>query len=143
MMRVALGDTRQNSATTANQMWQAVGNINWLARSFDWYQKTAQESLKASEQQSLSAIKATQDQMRLDQRAWVSIIAQRLSSEPVANEDLSITYVLHNSGRTPALNMSLREGMFIGSFGGPNGEPRIPNWQAVPTKKGAILFPEL
>lgn len=100
-----------------------------------------EKSLKASNAESEKVLNASIAASQLDQRAWVSIIGEKLSKEPAANEELSITYTLYNSGKTPALKMEGREGIFVGFFDGPDGEPPIPDWKSVPTQKGAILFP--
>jgi hypothetical protein len=77
----------------------------------------------------------------LKQRAWVAPNSQRLIKEPAPNEDLVISFNLSNTGKTPALDVELREEIAIGKFDGPDGDPPVPDWKTVETVKGANIFP--
>lgn len=101
----------------------------------------SKNALDASNRQAKAALEASILTAQNDQRAWLSVIGEKLTKEPVAKEELSITYTIHNAGKTPALHIALREGIWIGTYYGPDGDPPIPDWKTIPTQKGAISFP--
>jgi hypothetical protein len=38
-MRGTLSEMKRTSEQNTEQMWSAIGNLNWMARSMDWSQK--------------------------------------------------------------------------------------------------------
>jgi hypothetical protein len=58
---------------------------------------------KKSREQSESAFKATVEQFRLDQRAWIGV--NNVVGAPKLNNVWKVEVVFHNSGRTPARNI--------------------------------------
>jgi hypothetical protein len=46
VMSDALDETHRTNQATTNQMWQAVGNINWEARSMDLSQKSTKKAME-------------------------------------------------------------------------------------------------
>jgi hypothetical protein len=88
---------------TDEQIGRVIRNVNWMARSMDLSQKAAQQGIEASETQSQNALKATQDQMRLDERAWV--VLRGAGPAPQLDQPWNLTVVFANTGKTPAKNV--------------------------------------
>ena len=111
IMQDTLNEQRRSGEQSTAQMWSAIGNINWMARSADWSQKVTKASAEASDRQSNKALNASIDNFHQDQRAWVGFsgFSPQVLSGPI-NETLPNfppayqTFVadLFNSGRTPA-----------------------------------------
>lgn len=113
-MRDTLAEMTQSGNQATQQMWSAIGNVNWLARSADWSQKVAhkQASDTVGEMQKQTAaqmqsaqtaedtVKTARDQMRMDQRAWIAVKdVHGASTSPM------VTFI--NTGRTPALDVKV------------------------------------
>jgi hypothetical protein len=140
VMRETQDDAHQNGILATNQMWQAVGNVNWLARSMDWSQKVTRQSVEANERQSQSAIRTTQEQMRLEQRAWLNV------GGPTGTPKLGIPWKIglpvSNSGRTPARDVvfyptnSFINRESIDAFLNPRA---IPEFHGCPTPWPAVM----
>jgi hypothetical protein len=87
--------------------------------------------------QAKTALDASIAASRTDQRAWVGIVNLKLPKEPIAGQDITITYTLTNTGKTPALGISAKMGFFFR-----NAEPPSPDWsQVVIAGKGGAAFP--
>jgi hypothetical protein len=48
VMRGTLETMKQSSSQTTDQVWRAIGNLNWMAQSMDTSQKQNQRSLEAT-----------------------------------------------------------------------------------------------
>lgn len=95
-MRNTLAEMKRSGEQSAEQVWSAIGNINWMARSMDLSQKSTK-----------NAVQAIQEQMRLDQRAWVGPRTFVILNPPLeANKPIEIGLEYSNLGKTPALNVS-------------------------------------
>jgi len=92
----ALSDTQRSSAVATDQTWQAIGNINWLARVMD-----------ASLQQTQVALAQTHDNFVLDQRAWLGVT--EVAAGPIV-KSMKFTPILINSGKTLATRVTQRGG---------------------------------
>ena len=44
VMRGTLSEMKTSGETSTQQMWSAINNLNWMARSVDWSQKTTQKA---------------------------------------------------------------------------------------------------
>ncbi len=64
VMRGTLDEMKRGGVAATDQAWQAIGNINWLARTMDGSLQQAQRALDASIEIS-----------RTDQRAWVGVVS--------------------------------------------------------------------
>ena len=102
IMSGTLAEAKRSGEQSTSQMWSAIGNVNWMARSMDWSQKEAQQSLESSEQQSKTVLDATVANFRQEQRAWVG-----LGHYEIVNFDnkraFNLTLPWVNSGKTPAI----------------------------------------
>lgn len=105
-MQGQLDEMRRSGAAATDQTWQAIGNINWMARSMDMSQKVAQRSIESGERQSKTALNASIENMHQEQRAWVGIAdVKPLGYTPdVAAHSASMTvaFTLRNYGRSAA-----------------------------------------
>ena len=59
-MHGTLIEMKRSGEQSTEQMWSAIGNMNWMARSMDWSQKVSQRGVDAS----VNALEQ-------EQRAWV------------------------------------------------------------------------
>jgi hypothetical protein len=97
LLMVNLSDTHTNE-----QIGRIIDNENWMARSIDQSVKDLESNNKQVAQNAEESIKATQEQMLLDQRAWVGfsdVTTQYGAGSQVAGS------VIVNNGRTPARNI--------------------------------------
>jgi hypothetical protein len=83
-----------------------------------------------------SNISTIQEQIRLDQRAWLSIVNLQLIKEPVANENIAIQFADMNNGKSPAEHVSVKYRIDIK----PN-EPPVGNWSTVKVFPQHVIFP--
>jgi hypothetical protein len=91
-MQGALDEAKRSGEQSTEQMWSAVGNINWMARSMDSSQKQSQVSLQASI-----------ENFHLEQRAWLGLASVEMKPMK-APDPIRATMVVLNSGKTPALH---------------------------------------
>jgi len=135
-MRTTLGVMKTSSDKSSQQMWSAIDNINWMARSMDLSQKSAQQAIEAN--QSLS------DE---DRRPWVSLLridctgcsaTQEFSktSHSVTQwfESAGISAVIVNTGRTPALHMDADATMEVLTAG-----EGIPTWDSLIARQKKLV----
>jgi len=134
IMQGALDETRRSGEQSTEQMWQAVGNINWIARTADQSTKdnlaqikeqTAIQGRAANTAKSVAvtadaSLKSSQQQFRTEQRplVWatpgVSVAGNPLSVTSLAdlkkqNLPLIIELGAINGGRSPATEVRLTE----------------------------------
>jgi hypothetical protein len=112
IMQGTLAEMKRSGEQSTEQMWSAVGNINWMARSMDLSQQQTQKSLQA-----------TVDNFHSDQRAWVGQIDSSVSE---VKEGAPITFrvTIGNSGKTPALKVRTK----ISSAHGPKTTKFVPQY---------------
>lgn len=96
VMQGTLQEMKRSGSAATDQTWQAIGNINWLARTMD-----------ASVKQSQAALQASIDASRNDQRAWVGV--EGFDGKAEIDKRLIITVALKNTGKTPAINLTVSE----------------------------------
>jgi len=132
VMRGTLTEMKRSGAAATDQAWQAIGNINWLARTMDGAFQQNRQAMEASERQSKAALDASIEVTRTDQRAWVGVIETEPPTETVAGENVYIKAgshsifraVIANSGRTPALSVTTS----TGDAGILSGVPFVPRY---------------
>jgi hypothetical protein len=64
VMRGTLAETKRSGEQSTEQMWSAIGNINWMAR-------TADESLHQAQHAFDAGIRANMQQLRDEQRPYI------------------------------------------------------------------------
>jgi len=79
--------------------------------------KDVAEANKKAVELAAQSIKATQDQFRLDQRAWISIVKGSLV-KPIDAKKISLKFIIRNSGKTPALRVRVKNKAWIKSDSG-------------------------
>jgi hypothetical protein len=111
MSRESLRYAEDCSTTATNQTWQAIGNINWLARSMDWSQKSTKQAMeeevgklqlqvnqvKRSADAATSASRTAEKTLNVSERAYLIAGAPALD---VAAK--IITFPIINLGHIPS-----------------------------------------
>lgn len=92
-------------ATNAGTQATAATNFATSAGEIDTKIGLAEADFAKMAKNSEGTIKATQESMRQDQRAWVFANGFRLSEEPTSNHPITVTISIINSGKTPALDV--------------------------------------
>lgn len=91
------------------------GQLGEIIRQFPEMQKSANANVKAADQTE-KAVNNAADDFRLDQRAWVGVDFSKLTGEWSADKK-QITFTadatLKNTGKTPALHVSIFRGISI------------------------------
>lgn len=98
-----------SSKHTDEQIGRIIDNANWIARSVDYSEKQLERNTAQSAKAAADSIGATQQQIRLDERAWVG--AANLSivldpSKPVRTE-VRVAVL----GKSPAINLVTEMGL--------------------------------
>jgi hypothetical protein len=111
VMRGTLDEMKRSGEQSTEQVWRAIDNINWEARSMDGSVKQAQEAMSKSEAQAKTAFDASIAAAQLDQRAWVGVIDTRtIGGEQTPDRKMfsfeGVQIPIRNSGKTPAINLS-------------------------------------
>ncbi len=110
-MRETLDEMKASGNTSTNQFWQAIGNMNWLAKTMDGTLKLSSNAMEESKIQNTATLKANIIASRLDQRAWVGVpefvtTGGSQSSDGKIFSFSELLIVIRNSGKTPALNLT-------------------------------------
>jgi cell division protein FtsL len=90
----------------------------------------AQKAMDASNRQSKAALDASIGASRLDQRAWVGVVDAATEGGKVEGDGFgftSISIVIRNSGKTPALKMSIDCCMYVTRVW---SDPEIPDYDS-------------
>ena len=125
-MRGTLSEMKRSGQESSRQMWSAISNINWLARSADWSQKVTQkqasdtvaemqkqtvaqkgtaEAAKKAADTAKDSLKATIDSFHNEDRAWVGISGAKpisYATEDPNRVSLTVAFTLRNYGRSAA-----------------------------------------
>lgn len=115
VMRGTLGEMKRSGESTTEQIWRAIDNINWLARSADLSQKTAQVASGLSAKQAREALDASIAASETDQRAWVGLQEWRCDH---CSKDRNTKFIgavvatITNTGRTPAADLSIERCLY-------------------------------
>jgi hypothetical protein len=111
VMDKQLAVMQQSSEQSTEQVWKAIDNINWMARSEDWSQKTMQSGMGAQAEQgkrSANAAEKAVEAARQDQRAWMGFNAEADGPLAFSNQlipTLRIKITIANVGHSPALRV--------------------------------------
>jgi hypothetical protein len=113
VMKDQLTEMQRSGEQSTEQVWKAIGNLNWMARSADWSQKETQQAIESSERQSRKALQASIDASQLDQRAWVGVLNTPDTAELVPDGrgnyifPTFVKFLFANTGKTPARKVSI------------------------------------
>lgn len=95
------------------------------------------EAIAASSAQSKAALDASIAASRNDQRAWLAIVNVHLTTEPSAGTELNVIYEITNTGKTPAINVVGKSGVYLQPT-----EPASPDWSTITDGiNRAVVFP--
>jgi hypothetical protein len=102
-MRQTVNAMKSSGDVATNQLWQAIGNMNWMARTADGALQQAQHGNAVNERQSKAALDASTAASRNDQRAWLGL--DTVTGRPELNATFTMTVKIRNTGRSPAKNV--------------------------------------
>jgi hypothetical protein len=94
-MNGTLAEARRSGEQSTKQMWQAVGNINWMARTMDQSSKDTLVQMKAQSQ----AMTESADSVVSANRPW--IVPDRPPQNKRFIQEANLEW--HNAGKTPAV----------------------------------------
>src|ERR1019366_6300424 len=123
IMQDTLSEMRRSGQESTNQMWQAVGNINWMARSMDLSQKSTQIAMADQVRKLQSGVDQTaklakgadtangiaHEALETQTRPWLGIegseavVVEKNTSQTSTGFELTFSINLHNYGHSPAL----------------------------------------
>jgi hypothetical protein len=132
-------DTAKIQANAAGDQADAAQQFSDTAEDINGRMSDAVDQLTAAAENAKTSIKATQDALQLEQRAWVFISAMQLKPL-VLNDPFTVEYLIKNEGKTPATPR--KEGrifMWI-SPGRPAG--RLDDVAPTPEHRVGVIFPE-
>jgi hypothetical protein len=100
VMQDTLSEMKRSGQESTAQMWSAIENINWIARSMDLSQKDTQRGIELSQKTSRQTLAATVANFRREQRPWVAV--ESIVGEPVRGEPYVVRVFVVNTGKSPA-----------------------------------------
>jgi hypothetical protein len=101
----ALAEATKDAAGAASDQADAAQQFSDTAEDINGRMQDAVDQLQAAAENAKSSIRATQDAMRLDQRAWV--ILRGIEGDLKFNQPWLLSVYFTNTGRTPAKNVRL------------------------------------
>jgi len=135
-MKGQLEEMRQGGGTAANQLWQAIGNMNWMARTADGSLHQTREAMETSKRESEISLTASVEESRLDLRAWIVLepLVPVLAVPEAPPQGVPSPYryelVLENVGKTPAYHVKVMMIQLLGFRGRlENSSTQIANTQ--------------
>ncbi len=114
-MEQTLTEMKSSGATATKQLWDAIGNMNWMARTADGALRQTRESMAAGDRQSKAALAASISQgkagldvsirsLEWSQRPWITESSQ--IAEPIVfnvnGANITFLFMLDNIGHSPA-----------------------------------------
>jgi hypothetical protein len=108
VMRGTLAETRQSGRQSADQMSEAVGNINWMARTTDQSSKDTLAQMKAQSE----AMQRSANSVVSANRPWVVPDFPPQHKRTIQEANLE----WHNAGKTPAVSVFSTTEYFIAEF---------------------------
>ena len=109
-------DMNTGAAQTKDQIDRLIEEQQRTANAMEGSLKTSRENAK----QTKTALDASIKAFQLDQRPWVTVQGFSLSSELESKTAITVSYSLHNTGKTPALDERSQSRMLLW------GEPEPP-----------------
>lgn len=129
LMQGTLEEQKRSGEQSTQQLWAAIGNLNWAARSADWQQKVSKKSAEDATQQSTKALKTTITNARNDMRAYIVTTNHRedvrSGCDYAQHHCVDFQYV--NVGKTPAVDIQIVAQLHVDSpiGGGGNFENEL------------------
>ena len=104
---LALAQAARDSAKAASDQADAAQKFAGTAKDINGGVSGAVGQLEAASKNAKASIKATQDAMRVEQRAWIGVTNIHLIEDMKAEMPIGVVAVMVNSGRTVALDMKV------------------------------------
>jgi len=119
VMQGQLNEMKRSGEQSTEQMWSAIGNVNWMARSMDLSQKESQKGIESNARQSQEQFTKILGQMKgqiataqganaiakqaleAQTRPWIGIVG--LPQFTIAGDPAKFDLSLHNYGNSPAI----------------------------------------
>ena len=108
VMRGTLVEAQRSGEKSTEQMWQAIGNVNWMARTAD---QSSKETLVQMKAQSLTLQRSANSIVSAN-RAW--IVPDFPPQNKTTIEEANLDW--HNAGKTPAISVFGWKEYFTGNF---------------------------
>ncbi len=108
VMKNQVDEMRRSGQASTEQVWRAIDNMNWLARTMQASLGESQIARDTSERRSKSALDASIQSSRTDQRAWIAVSSPKMTNEPNIQKDYSVFVDTTNVGRTPGTAMTFK-----------------------------------
>lgn len=120
VMRGTLAEMKRSGGTSADQLWQAIGNMNWMARTADGSLHQSQQAMDDSRRLLGGQLSTMQKQFEALDRPWVSISVSPI--KPLLYDGktgVNATFIFSptNVGRSPAQEVQIEPRLIIGSMG--------------------------
>jgi hypothetical protein len=105
-MQKTLAEMRRSGIAATDQMWQAVGNINWLARSMNSALSQNTDAMESSEKKAKEAMEVTRHAFQVDQRPYIVIDTPKFTDTflPRIGGQIKANVRPRNIGKTPAVD---------------------------------------
>jgi len=110
IMDGTLKEMKRSGQQSTEQVWRAIDNINWMARSMDLSQKGAQIAMQHSDQTAQQSLDASIAEAHEDRRPWVGIKGVPCDDCKWGDKSAVIHgfyVVLENTGKSPALSTTI------------------------------------
>ncbi len=115
VMDSTLNEMKRSGDNATNQLWQAIGNMNWMARTADGSLHQAQQIFEANKLQTKrladstekaaeaakSGTETNRNALVLENRPWLGVTEETVT-QLEAGKEIKAQITLFNSGKTPA-----------------------------------------
>jgi hypothetical protein len=100
-MRGQLDEMKRSGATSTDQMWRAVGNINWLAQSMDLSQKSTKRAMGDQTKAQLRAANVAAKQLEDFENVQAAhLTIENISGVREAGNNWKVSFILANRGNS-------------------------------------------
>jgi hypothetical protein len=104
ILRTQIDIMRRSSDIATDQMWQAIGNVNWMAREMDSALMQNKSAMLVTERNAKSALDASISISHQDQRAWVVMKEVQFKLIP-DKSSFTVDIEFTNTGKTAAIDI--------------------------------------
>jgi hypothetical protein len=108
VMRGTLAEMKRSGADSTNQVWQAIANINWMARTAEQSSKDTLAQMKSQSQE----MRRSADSVISANRAWIVPGTPPQNKRAIQEANLE----WHNAGKTPAVAVFSTAEYFVAEF---------------------------
>jgi hypothetical protein len=123
LTRQALLDAQHSSTLATDQTWQAIGNVNWMARTLEGSLHQTREAMETSEKQNKVALGARENALMRELRPYVSVSDMQVVGSVENGKKFSGVATVINSGRTPAIGVQVCGDVYLSGTPIPDDYP--------------------